>query len=282
MKKFLNKNSILWLGVLVLVALGFLFTNSAFAIVDEWCGAWEEPNGDEGCNVCEAGYASDNGLSCDICPVGTYGNSEDESGLRSTACLACPEGQTSPAGSASFANCQVCGEDEYATEDGHCEDIPACSAGSTFAVDAEPAQCRECPIGTFNTDGLACVICWEGTYASRGASICTECPDGMSSKPQSESPEQCFVCEEWYVEIEGVCTLQDSNEGNEDEEDNSSDVTPPTGWTFGWGNPGWVPTPLSFGDLLVTGPSDNGGELSELLKKLRRMVLFLRQQGQVQ
>jgi hypothetical protein len=116
------------------------------------------------CASCAVGsFASTpSALACDPCAPNTYANVTG-----STVCHACPDGWSSPQGSASCTACPA--------GTGGC--VP-CSMG-TFAGAAGAAACTPCPMGTFSneTGATACFDCVPGSVAlvpSNGVCVCLD------------------------------------------------------------------------------------------------------------
>ncbi|KAL3877471.1 hypothetical protein ACJMK2_035172, partial [Sinanodonta woodiana] len=104
--------------------------------------------------ICSSGFYRTTSGTCQVCPVGTYQPSNEQS-----SCISCPSGTTTnQVASTSQAQC-----------------VAVCSAGSFY-----------------NTQGF-CQICGVGTYQpSTGQTSCISCPSGtITLQTGSTSSTQC-------------------------------------------------------------------------------------------
>lgn len=111
------------------------------------------------CIACSGGSFSMNGITCDICNVGTYSNKNSGA----THCLKCPMGMWN---------------DELGAT--HCKECPE----GTWNDGEGERKCQPCPSGTYRdstgaTNASLCLDCPHGTWSSvPGASNCTKCEPG--------------------------------------------------------------------------------------------------------
>jgi hypothetical protein len=132
--------------------------------------------------VCDPGhYDHDTNAAspCETCPAGTY---QDQSSA--FQCTACPMGRTSFPGSSSLDAC--------------------CLAGNT----GTRSSCSACDPGYYDHDANAvspCESCPANTYQDQhGATGCTTCPMGRTSKPGTSSATACCLpgTEEMNLRVE--------------------------------------------------------------------------------
>jgi len=140
-------------------------------------GQVQGQQGQTACLTCQAGsYNPEVGApSCQLCSVDTF------SASGASECLACPEGEVAPAGSAACS----------AKEQPPCPpgrflqgtDCTPCPAGS-ISTNFNSAVCSACGTGHFAHEiGLSeCAFCPRDTFASaEGSSHCEACPTGFTS-----------------------------------------------------------------------------------------------------
>ncbi len=183
------------------------------------------------CKLCSKGtYADTEGLSeCKQCAAGYYTAKMYNAVWMptisgATACLACPEGQTSEAGNNECVKCNV----------GTCASKTGTSCAGNGSNGAR--SCMLCPTGLFqDSEGKSsCNKCPEGTCASRdgsscagenskGATSCINCPDGQYQDALSQAvckpctgegrgvlytdnkPTACGKCPAGTYGVNGVC-----------------------------------------------------------------------------
>lgn len=100
------------------------------------------------CSSCEAGFYADSGLSCEPCPVGTFGSSTGQA-----ACQPCPAGTFSNTTGARV--CQACPSPFVSTGIG-------------------AVSCSLCPDNRVRGDATTCVTCPDNHLATSGT--CSPCP----------------------------------------------------------------------------------------------------------
>jgi 6-phosphogluconolactonase (cycloisomerase 2 family) len=122
--------------------------------------------GPTSCIQCQPGsYALINGMvSCPLCPLGKYGNT---SGL--VECIDCANGTF--AGRIGQTLCDICPPGTIASTNGN-------------------SVCEACPSGYISPDGLVCIACNPGTYASAG--VCVSCPAGTQQPLSAQT--NCTSC----------------------------------------------------------------------------------------
>ncbi len=136
------------------------------------------------CEKCGLGsYSKRASLVCTPCAVGSYANQ-----LGSTACTACPiRWTTSDKGATA---CDIC-ETGYEKIGDQC--VPECDGGYIRSG----SDCTACPIGT---------------YAVKGSSVCSPCPEGSSSS--KEGSTYCDICTSGYHMYQGECVKDTLNEAS--------------------------------------------------------------------
>jgi hypothetical protein len=163
---------------------------------------------------CTSGWGVISGSQCELCPKGTYANSDactvcpvGTTGKQpgKTSCSACPPGFYGPGGSAACisavagwyapggtARSFACEAGTYSGA-GASSCIP-CPAGKYSSCTAS-SSCTNCPAGkvTNSTGNYVCIPCLPGTYASTtGMTQCTPCPaNTYSSALASTSCSSC-------------------------------------------------------------------------------------------
>ena len=163
------------------------------------------------CTVCAQGTYKDTtgSAGCTDCPADTY-NPEPQA-YSADACVACPQNQSSTAGSAfclcdpGFGSeaCNACLPGDYKPYPGpwNCSSCPPGSYSQAYAETA----CDACAEGTFaGTDGMpACEQCDAGSYQNHpGGSSCTVCGPGFLS---TEDRLACRPCPAGTYESSRVC-----------------------------------------------------------------------------
>ena len=126
---------------------------------------WDETEGS--CQTCEAGTFSASGANyCTACPYGYFNASAG-----AAVCQACPQGWTTS--SNGMTKCDICA-DGWTMENGQC--VTTCPAGQVYNGSA----CEACPIGSFALKGASsCTLCPQGwTTSAAGAFTCDLCADG--------------------------------------------------------------------------------------------------------
>jgi len=131
------------------------------------------------------------GTLCTECPPGTY-----SPGINRDACLTCPFGTSSGAGTISIAGCrpvaQECPAGMAAPADATSAAECGCLAGYGVANLANPsAGCAVCPAGTYSPGGTveACVPCGFGLTSPAASSSITDCyPLDLVCPPGMEIP----------------------------------------------------------------------------------------------
>lgn len=126
---------------------------------------WDETEGS--CQTCEAGTFSASGANyCTACPYGYFNASAG-----AAVCQACPQGWTTS--SNGMTKCDICA-DGWTMENGQC--VTTCPAGQVYNGSA----CEACPIGSFALKGASsCTLCPQGwTTSAAGALTCDLCADG--------------------------------------------------------------------------------------------------------
>ena len=155
------------------------------------------------------------------CPENTFKNS----GLCTSACTKCPDGQFSQPGSPICdrcpegrvligESCEMCDIGEYATAvDNSCEICPigrfnllrgqgvctACPGGWFDDDNVDGLSCKDCPIGYDTSDfsGVAyCDTCGKGRYEDeKGKALCKGCPRGKYGTQEGQTSESiCALC----------------------------------------------------------------------------------------
>jgi hypothetical protein len=139
--------------------------------------------------VCAAADAL--GTLCTECPPGTYSR-----GFNRDACLTCPFGTSSGAGSSSITDCRRVAQEcpagmaapPVATSAAEC----GCLPGYGIANPANPsAGCAVCPVGTYSPGGTAeaCAPCGFGLTSPASSTDITDCyPLDLVCPPGMEIP----------------------------------------------------------------------------------------------
>ena len=139
-------------------------------------------------------------LACPNCASGQY--------LSNCACVACPAGTTSPAGSTSLSSC-VC-DVGYSGSGSTCISCPSghykgavgpgscalCPAGSTSPSRSTDVTACSCLPGFTGPNGDTCSACPRGSYKQfSGNAACSSCPTGYSTaSTDSTSMDEC-ICD---------------------------------------------------------------------------------------
>eukprot|EP00518_Triparma_eleuthera_P018446 CAMPEP_0197566268 /NCGR_PEP_ID=MMETSP1320-20131121/33573_1 /TAXON_ID=91990 /ORGANISM="Bolidomonas sp., Strain RCC2347" /LENGTH=1504 /DNA_ID=CAMNT_0043128349 /DNA_START=118 /DNA_END=4628 /DNA_ORIENTATION=+ len=171
--------------------------------------------------------------SCDMCPMGKFISSDQESdhdapddckecesgkypssGSDTTTCIPCEEGKFSS--SPSEMECTTCAPGKYADDPEGSASCVNCAAGKYSGVGAkqcdlcdagkfatsESQTCINCEAGKFSTQGLgSCTSCTSPQYSNEGASECSLCPAGRYSLHNS-----CVDCSPGYIRPDPAST----------------------------------------------------------------------------
>ena len=167
------------------------------------------------CTPCPVGQYSTGSelLGCSSCPAGTYNGYRGQTS--SAACLACPAGQVSQAGSGYCTACEAgtytltsnpgevscvqCPANTYNPNTGQTVSCTACPVGTQFngTGGKSSSVCTACPIGYYNnTAGQGCTACPANTYnASTGQASCTNCSTGKQfNGTGATASTSCTAC----------------------------------------------------------------------------------------
>ena len=177
------------------------------------------------CTPCPFGQYSTGSelLGCSMCPAGTYNGYRGQTS--STACILCPAGQVSQAGSPYCTACPVgtytltaypgevscvqCPANTYNPNTGQTVSCTACPAGTQFngTGGTSSTVCTACPIGYYSdTAGQGCTACPANTYnVSTGQTSCTNCSTGKQFNGSgATSSTACTACpNNTYNDVEG-------------------------------------------------------------------------------
>lgn len=130
------------------------------------------------CVACSPGYYREDAdeYICSACPSGTY--NVVAASPSAAACLLCPEGQDSAAGSDELADC-VCDPGNFAVRDGLGWLCTPCAPGQYQPL-SNASACDACVAGKFSTavEAVAedvCTGCADGHFSLGAASTCTAC-----------------------------------------------------------------------------------------------------------
>lgn len=149
------------------------------------------------CSDCAVNEVSAQGMSCQVCPLGTQPNEDHTScsvcptGTYSQigVCTACPPGKQSlqPVAGLGPSDCEDCDIGLHRSSDTtSCTQCPAGKSPDDAAV-----SCSLCfQPGTVSTDGIACVGCAAGKEPNQDRTACDTCPGGL----QSPDGIACEVC----------------------------------------------------------------------------------------
>ncbi|KAK3591334.1 hypothetical protein CHS0354_028441 [Potamilus streckersoni] len=140
--------------------------------------------------ICSSGFYRTTGGSCQVCPIGTYQPSTEQ-----TSCISCPSGtSTNQIASTSQAQCvAICSPGFFLNTVGNCQ---ACSIGS-YQPSSGQTSCISCQSGTItlqtsSTSSSQCVaICNSGFFRNTNSN-CQACPVG-TYQPTTEQTS-CISC----------------------------------------------------------------------------------------
>ena len=146
--------------------------------------------------VCQAGYATDGGDTCEACALGKYApvdgtpsclwcpDATFASSTAQTRCDACPANATSEVnwdGGGIFRQRCHCNAGFAQAEDGDCTlcNCTLCAAG-TYKTKAANTKCDECDVNTYS-----------GVVGATTASVCLPCPAGSTAAAGSDALSDC-------------------------------------------------------------------------------------------
>jgi len=138
---------------------------------------------------------------CAPCAPGRYGPEED------AQCFDCAVGSFQSAAGASA--CEPAPKGAYVAGAGAVAAAP-CLAGS-FSEEVGATSCDDCAVGYAQAgEGMShCVRCEAGTFAGKGASLCTGCPGMLTTEfPGSVDGSDCGCAAGTYAPQEGNATCE--------------------------------------------------------------------------
>ena len=173
------------------------------------------PDGDTLDDICDPGWFSINGTTCEPCPIGYYCSKDTKHpceentiapSMTMTACVPCSR-DTLPYSNSVHTQCVECGGISEYVQDGVCFECPDggfansdhtgcynCAAGTYL----NNGECVECRAGYY-CDGTGMQICSKGTYSGAGAEGCVECNPGYTTNGDGAiNIDGCNICVPGY------------------------------------------------------------------------------------
>ncbi|XP_066920594.1 uncharacterized protein [Clytia hemisphaerica] len=140
-------------------------------------GYYADKEGSTNCQPCV--YGTTDGISCNICPIGTFWVNAGDVWLNETFCRNCPVGT-------------------YNYEEGSTSCVKCYGIEST-----DKKSCTLCPKGTFSINGTKCVNCPKGRYnTEEGSPSCYGCPyDQIANETGSTF---CIQCQKGTASVNGT------------------------------------------------------------------------------
>ena len=163
-------------------------------------GYYSSQSGSTQCVVCSAGWYSNDGISCNLCPAGQYSPTSAQSSCQictvgtyaaqngSIQCTVCPAGSYSN----DSISCEFCPPGQYSQSPAQsgCQNCPA----GTYYAESGASQCTLCPAGNYSDqEGVTyCEPCSPGTYSSKAGQPCLPCSDSLYNPSPGQS--LCVSC----------------------------------------------------------------------------------------
>ncbi len=171
---------------------GFVSPDSTSVCVACESGYVQPLAGQTTCEACGIGRFGDGGITCSLCPVGTF-----QPSVGGTRCVTCPAGSESLVEGA--GECTSCPAGQKSTGGGTCS---VCAPGT--APNEARTDCVPCAAGLFSPDGDSCRACPSGErpLSTSGSASCVPCQPGTAGGGVSGACAPCV--DETFSDAEGL------------------------------------------------------------------------------